>query len=474
MRALLNLILVVGASAAWAGPETATTLSLQTYLEQVKSGNPEVRAAVESITANEHRLQEAELPLSPEFYAQFMKLDDKKPTAQPTMMGTETEVTRWRAGIRKQTDFGLGLDLSFTSQRTNIHDTSPMFMPVPNYMESSASLQLSQSLWRNAFGESTRNLVAAGKAAAEATLFESKHRLKTALLNAQNIYWALVSYNQIVKLQQENVERAKRLRDYMVGRTKMKLFDDTDSMQTQASFETRELELQRSLDERANLMRQFNTLRGLDSDDVPTLDELPTREMMVDVEKVPTGKMSRDDFQQMRANARAALAKAKAERSKLMPQLDLVAAVATNGRDGQTRDSFYQAQTDRYPTWSVGVNFSVALDFFRVSDVKRGYREAQTVAEYLEKGADFNETRVWDDLVKQKKEAQGRYERSTSLEKLQTELVKRMRQRLLDGRTTTFEAINIEQGLAVAQIQRVKSQLDLLQVHNAIKTFEAK
>ena len=474
MKHLICLAILITGGVASAGDQSSAPLTLQAYLEQVKSGNSQVRAVVESITSYEHRLDEPDLALSPEFYAQFLRLDDKKPTAQPTMMGTETNVTRWRAGLRKQTDFGLGLDLYFNSQRTKVENASPMFLPIPNYMESSAALQLTQSLWRNGFGESTRNQVAAGKAAAEASLYESRYQLKAALLQAQNVYWALVSYNQIVKLQQDNVERAKRLNDYMVGKTKMKLFDDTDAMQTQASLEMRELELQQSLDERASLMRQFNSLRGVNDDDVPQLEELPTREMMIAVEKIPSGKMAREDYEQLRAQARAALAKAKADRSKLQPQLDLVAQIATNGRDGLTQDSYYQATTDRFPMWSIGVNFSVALDFFTVRDVKRGYKEAQSAAENLARNADFNETRMWNDVVKKKKEAQGRFERATNLEKLQTELVKRYRQRLLNGRTTTFEAIKIEDGLAGAQIQRVRSQLDLLQVHNVIKTFEAK
>jgi hypothetical protein len=52
--------------------------------------------------------------------------------------------------------------------------------------------------------------------------------------------------------------------------------------------------------------------------------------------------------------------------------------------------------------------------------------------------------------------------------------VKREKRRLLDGRATTFEAINFEQNLALAQIGRVRAQLAFLQINNTIKTFEAK
>lgn len=475
MKQLIIICLLV----LHAAGASAQVLTLQAFLEEVKSNNPDARAALEGIASYESRLYEGDLILSPELYADLMRRDDKKPTAEGQfaggppmhMQGTQTDVTFWDVGVRKQTTFGLGADLYFKSQRTIISNAPAMAMLTPDYMESSFNLDLKQSLWRNGFGEATRAQRDAKRAENEAALLENKFRLKDALLNAQNIYWGLVSTSQTVKLQQENVARAKRLFDYMSQRSKMKLVDDTDAMQAQASLETRELELQKSLDDRAQMIRVFNSLRGLYSDELPGLEDLP---LMKDVGKNPSGRMTREDFEQLRAKARMALSLAKKGKSEIQPKLDLVAGFSTNGRDGTTSASYYQAGTDRYPTWSVGVNFSMPLDFFLWRDVNRGLARAQSAADYAAKGAEFNEAKLWTDLLSQKKEALGRYERAVSIERLQTELVKRERTRLMNGRTTTFEAITFEQNLALAQIQRVKNQLDLLQIYNSIKTFEAK
>lgn len=468
----IKLISVILFSATTVHAQGKTGLTLNRFLEDVKAHNPDARAAVENITSFQLREREADIPLVPEFYAQYGQMDDKKPTAQPMFMGTETQGNRWRAGFRKLSDFGLGADLYFNAQRTIIENVSPGIMPVNNFMESSAVLQLTQSLWRNGFGEGTRAQIEANRAVTEIALLQNRFRLKTMLLDAQNAYWSVVSYNQVVKLQQENVERAKKLRDYMNNRTRLRLFDDTDAMQAQASFEARDLELQNSLDERAKVVRQFNTFRGLNSDEIEPLEGLASEAMIVEAFKNPSGRMSREDFDLLRAEAKAEAAKTKFARSQIQPQLDLQASVATNGRDGVTTQSYSQAETSRYPTWSIGINFSVPLDFGLVRDLRHGFRNSTVAAENMREAAEFNETRAWNDLNKQKKEAQGRYERSLSIEKLQTNLVKRERQRLLSGRATTFEAINFEQNLALAQIQRVRAQLALLQIHNAIKTFE--
>jgi outer membrane protein TolC len=451
-----------------------SALTLNQYLDDVRSHNPEARAAIDNVESYEARRNEAESPLMTEFYGTWNKRDDKKPTQVPAIFGTETAVEQWRTGFRKQTDFGLGADLYFNSQRTTIVGASPTFLPVADYMEASAVLGLTQSLWRNGFGEGTRAQIEAQRAANDINLLQSRFQLKNILLNAENAYWSVVSFNQVVKLQQENVERARKLRDYMSGRARMKLFDDTDAMQAQAAFESRELELQNSLDERAVLIRQFNTLRGLDSDQIQSLDGLPTNAMMSEVHQPVRGKMTREDFDMLRAQARAGVAQAKYANSQIQPQLDLVASVATNGRDGTTPEAYQQTETNHYPTWSVGVNFSVPLDFGMISDIRRGYRKASAAADDLHSQAQFSEVRAWDDLNQQKKEAQGRYDRSLSVERIQTELVKREHTRLINGRATTFEALNFEQNLALAQIQRVQSQLFLLKIYNAIKTFEAK
>ncbi len=451
-----------------------TGLSLSEYLNQVKSRNPEARSLVDSAASYEMRMDEAQIPLSPELYAQYGLFDDKKQQAQPSFMGDETRGQKWRAGLRTQTKYGLSGDLYFNAQRTIISGASPQFLQVPDYMESTAVLQLNQSLWRNSFGESTRADLLAKRAVNDMSRLQARFNLKNLLLSAQNTYWSLVSYNQIEKLQRENVERAKQTRDRMTRGSRLRLFDDTDAMQAQAAFETRALELQTSLDERSALIRQFNTLRGLDSDELGTLDELPSTELMAGVAKVAQGRMSREDFEMLRAQAKATVAQARFAQSQLQPQLDLQASVATNGRDGLTSRSYDLAQTNKYPGWTIGVNFSLPLDFGLVRDVRKGFHSATRSAESLNEQAQFSEVRAWEDLTRQKKEAQGRYERSLSVEKIQTELVKRNRTRLNNGRTTTFEALNIEQGLALAQIGRVRAQLALLQIHNALQTFEAK
>jgi outer membrane protein TolC len=252
----------------------------------------------------------------------------------------------------------------------------------------------------------------------------------------------------------------------------MRLVDDVDALQAQAAHETRELELMSSIDERAALVRQFNTLRGQDTDDVGTLGELPTGAMLLKMVKDPNKRMSREDFGMIYQQAVASQAEAAGARSMIRPQLDVVAGVASNGFDPSRSASWEETQDYSNPGWHVGVQFSVPLDYSLLKNLRHGFNSQKRAAEQKMEAAKFNEERAWDDIIKQRHEAQRRFEKASSLEKVQTSLVKRERSRLMNGRSTTFQSLTIEQNLAMAQIQRVRAQLALLQVHNLVKSFE--
>lgn len=463
------LLFLVGA-ATWAGEGK---ISLENYLEQVKSQNPEAQSNLATMIAFETK-RDQELGTTPELYTQYSMLDDKKQTAQPIFMGDRTRVTDLKFGVRSQTNYGLGADLYFDTTRTNLNGVDPNFFPVNDWQEAKAVLELKQNLWRNGFGEATRGERDAKAAENRTGYLKAKFALRTILLNAENTYWSVVTYNQIVKLQEENVDRARRLRDLMLRRAQMRLFDDVDAMQAEASLQSRELELESSVNERALLIRKFNTLRGQDVDSALELQELAPNQIEAMVKQKFSGKFSREDFEMIREQAKMLKAQSTAGASRIQPQLDLVASMASNGRNGDASVAYQDLTDGRHPSWQAGIQFSIPLDFGLIRDLNRSFDRMNVAAASQTTQANYQESRYWDDVVKQRTEAQGRYERGVKLENLQTELVVKERARLMNGRATTFEALTFEQNLALAQIQRVRAQLELVQINNVLKTFSEK
>lgn len=465
MRALILPLLAVIAS------EPVSALTLSEYLEQVKSQNPGAKAAVETVATMKLRLNEADGQFSPEFYSEYHLFDDRSEPTNP-LSPIETRGHKWRVGVRDQTMFGLQADAYFGSTRTNLLGVSPQFFKTPDYEQSTMGVQFTQSLWRNSFGASSRADLEAGRAKSRMKLLKSEFDLKNILLGAENTYWALVSSNEIIKLQTDNVERARKLRDHMNQRARLRLYEDVDAMQTEASFQQRELELQQSTNDRAATIRQFNTLRGSTGETVEGLDDLPKSEMMLKQAKDPSKRMSREDFRMIYEQATEMDETAKSAISTLYPKLDLVGGIASHGYDANTPPSLQEAEAGRHPDWNIGLVFSVPLDYRLIGNMKHSFQSQARAAQSVKAQAKFDEERAWDDLLKKNREAQDYFDRSIKLEKLMTDLVKAERRLQLNGRSTTLQTVTVEKNLADSQILRVRAQLSLLQILNIMKQFE--
>lgn len=452
--------------------EKAPVLSLAQYLADVKASNPEARAAVQTVAAMEFKMDEADVPYSPELYSEYKMFNNRAEPMTP-FAASETKGRNWKVGIRDQTTFGLKADAYFQSTRSTLEGVTPgAFFPYVDYEQSAMGLTLTQSLWRDSFGDATRSKREATRAQSRADLLRAKFALKNLQLRAENTYWTLASYNEIIKRQEENLERAKRLRDYMANRASLRLFDDVDAMQSEAAYQQRQIELQNSMDARSAAIRQFNTLRGRNVEQLEALEELPTSEFMLKTVNDKSKRMSREDFAMIYEQANAAKAGASSAISMIRPQLDLVGGIGSNGLDTGTPAAYNEAALGRHPNWTVGLQFSIPIDYSLIGGMRNSYQAQKRAAEASIENARFSEERAWDDLLKQNREAQGLFERAIKLEELRTELVKRERQRLLNGRSTTTNSIQIEQEHANSQIERVRAQLTLLQLHNSIKQFE--
>ncbi len=465
MKKYLILLTVLGLQAE------AQSLSLTDYLEQVKTKNSQAQALKKNIEAYKNRLEEGDQLTTPQLFGEYNLVDDKKETMMPLMQGDRTRNMIWKAGLKQQTPFGLLGSVYMNTMRTNIHGASPTYVPQNDWAESAAVIELRQSLWKNGFGAATRGDRDAMNAGNRLQWMQNRFALKNLLQEAETTYWTLASLNQIVKLQQGNVERAKKLRDLMSSRLKMKLVDDVDAMQAQASLETRELELKASMDDRAAAVRAFQTLRGLDSDSSEELQDLPIQEWLSKQKALPRNPR-REDFEMKRAQSLLTEAKAKAGKSKAQPELDVYAKFASNGRHGSTTESYNEINEGKHPSWSAGVSISIPLDLFLYSDLNASYRQERQAAQDMMAQANFEEERTWKDSIQRTADAQARFESALNLEKLQEKIVTRERQRLMNGRTTTFQLITQEQTLAAAQIQRVKNQLDFVRTSNGLKTFQ--
>lgn len=446
--------------------------SLQNYLESVKTTNKDARALVLQIEASEVKVQRAALSLSPQIFAEYNAFDDRTPPVFP-FTPTRKEGDIFKIGIEKQTTLGLEGKLYFENSRNTLYGLNPAFNIPPSYSQARAVLELRQSLWNNSFGEKVRADLKADVAEAQSLLESQKFQLKQILLNAENTYWAMVTLNQIMTLQQENVARAKKLSEWMSKQGRMKLSDDVDVLQAKAAYEMRSMELETSRSDRNAMARTFNLLRGTENAEVENLQDLPPFKMD-DYKNLLSKKIQREDYKSNKLKAFEMENRALSGRSSLKAKVDLVGTVASNGLDPQFAGAYNELKDYQYPSWTVGLQVRFPLNVSLTQKMKRAVKNDIAAAQESGQNVDFLLEKEWQDVVEKQKEYFDLFVRSRDIEKSYNTIVEKERRRLQNGRSTTFTLLNLEQTLVTSQIQRAKAQLALLQIQNMLKTFEAK
>mgnify|MGYP000408522702 FL=1 len=446
-------------------------LTLEQYVGEVKQKHDGVRALKETSEAALLRADEATLMTAPTLFANAQWMDDKKPTSNPAIMGTETKYQGYQLGVAKQFDFGLTAKLSYQINYTQILQASPAFIPYPNFYEARPLLELSQSLLRNGFGRETGAMVDATRAQAKAESYMDSFKLKLNLAEAEMTYWGLAIARELVSVQAESLDRAKKIKEWSSRRTKLELADQADFLQAEAGFQGRSLEYQAALDELKAIERQFNRLRGIDSEEVK--EELPTLDRaFIENLPVPEKKGEREDLKAAEEGKKAAEAAAGLGREKNLPNFDVYAQLALNGRSEVVKDSVNDSIGKQYPTLAFGLKFSTPLDFGQIIDDRAAYAKSLAAAELQYKRKLFETAQDWKDLNIRLVEAKNRLKLAVAIENAQEGKLKHERERLKKGRSVTYQVLLFEQDFSAAQAIRLRTESEILRTLAQMKTYK--
>jgi outer membrane protein TolC len=111
------------------------------------------------------------------------------------------------------------------------------------------------------------------------------------------------------------------------------------------------------------------------------------------------------------------------------------------------------------------------LDFGTISDVNQGYRAEAAAAKMKFERKALEEEKDWRDVSSKLTAAQKRLQMAEILESLQREKYNNERNRHRRGRTTTFLVLQFEQDYALAQLARLRTQSEILNLISNMKTF---
>lgn len=451
----------------------AGNLTLDEYLNQVKTQNDQFKSISLNQEAAVEKSGESSLVFKPQILLEGSSAIDKKHTTNVSAQGDRTDYSQIKAGLLQQFDFGLKGQLSYKLSHTKIYNASANVLPTPEFKDNAVQLELSQSLWRNFNGQESKsqaNLLSAG---AEAQKHAEIYKAKVLLANAQNLYWSLSQVDKLIKVQKESLERAIKIRTWAKRRFDSQLADNTDFLQADAGVKYRQLELETSLQDQKNLIRNFNSLRGVNSDVLDIqLEELNAEKIETLV--VPNRAEMREDTLAALESKKIAEANAQLAIARNKPIFDVFGSYTLNGRD---RDKYAEAVGDAFKneheTAVVGLKFQAPLDFFTTNKTINAYKKEILASDHTYRRKVFEQDKEWDELVKKFEDAKLRFKLSKQIEEAQKIKASNERNRLNLGRTLTSTVLTFEQDLASSQQLRIKNETDIISTYTQLLTFKA-
>jgi outer membrane protein TolC len=439
-------------------------------LSQVRNGNEEWKSNnLASIGALDRATESVSL-LSPTLLANAMYTRNERETFTPSFQGDRTDTQHYKIGISQLTTYGTKAEVGYLWGTTSIYGTNPTFVTLPTYRDASPYIEISQDLWRNGFGAEVRAIQVQALSLARATHYRETFRNKQIIYDAEMAYWRLLLAQENLSIQSDSLKRSVKLRDWNAKQMKMQLSDRSDYLQTVASLESRNLDFEQAKNDYASAARNFNTLRGMDSETVA--ENLAVAEVANFSLFIPPTKMTdREDVLEAKELAQVARANAEIGHEKNLPKVELFGNAALNGRDPTYDTAFDESLTNNYPAYTIGLRVTAVLDWDNPRRARRGHDYDKQSAQLEYSNKQFQQARLWKDLNLKFVELQKRLKLAQSAENAQKEKVNYERTRHQKGRSTIYQVLQFEQDFANSQITRIRIQDQLINVYTALKMF---
>lgn len=449
---------------------SAETLNLDQYLAKVKQKHHQFLAISNDLQAAEYISESAYLDLSPMLTARAGYLDDKK----PAVVGTQTLLHN------QTTDYSLGLSKKFTTGTTLAVTASTyeseLELAAPAEVKSGYAglgFTITQSLWKDGFGSNTRRKLQQSVLTQRSAVEGFNLQAKALLIQAENIFWDYIYQDQEVKSKKANLERAKKIEQWVKTRASNGIGDRSDTLGSQGLRANRELELITALDDLQGAKQQvINVLEIKDGDPIPELVgqlEL-VREPSAFIQGTE-GKIVKLDAYLNVLDARAKKLAADQAEDGLKPDLQLEGKYSTNALEPSMGESMGKISNTDIPTTSVALKLVWMLDGSAKNAVSSAARAAALTSELKMQRSLLESGSAWSEYTRKHQEFAKKVEQAAIVSKIQTERAAQERDKLSKGRSITQQVIQAEQDAADAELRLSKLKAEMRKFEAQAKMY---
>lgn len=456
-------------SLLWLG--SAQALTLEEYLAEVRKNHKEFQSLDISREAAEDRRKAGDLSLTPALVMGASYLNDQK--MPQTSGGTQLMTDQYNLGIEKLFSSGTKVGLSGTVQKIEI--ANPLFPGIPGeYSTGSLGVSLSQSLWKNSFGQGIR--LRQQREAVTASLEKESYNLqqRQILINAEMAYWDYLYQAEELQQKKESLERARKIETWLKRRFQDGISDKADYLNAQALTASRELALEVTRDQSLAAeknVRDFLELSPTEKLPVLSSDFKKARALSVSVSADGSGEVVRLDSYLSALEAKAKGIGAKEARDALRPDLVLQGAYSTNSNvQSSPSEALNRISNTAIPSTQVGVQFTYLFDSdAKVSQESLARKEA-LAAQYRSERKMLESESSWSELQRRYGELLKQIETAEKLSRLQLSRAKEQSLKLSRGRSVTSDVVMAEEDASSSALalNRLRSEARKLEAQSRL------
>lgn len=461
------------------------SMGLENFLQLVGQKNGNFKSIQSSLEAARARRQRGDLELSPVLTANAQAVDDKKPTILGPIVLSGTKQTEASLGIAKKFSTGTqaAVTASISEATTSITSLQPAGTSSTTNAFGALGISLSQSLWKDFFGESTdlrrEREVLIEQAESQGLDLQGRQ----VFVDAEAAFWDHLYLKEELRQREESLARAKRIESWVKNRASNGIGDRADVLNAQGLVAGRELQLLSSQDElKASEERIRDLLEMTQVEPMPNfeghLEGVRSPGAMVDGKMVKAGEKDVGKSQVIRLDAYLSVLEAKTKAvvarevaEGMKPDLVLSGAYKTNSIDTAMGGAANNITDTSTPTTVVGVKFTYLLDG-AVKDASRNAAKMESLAAEQKRARKLLESQTsWDELQRRHGELSKKIEAAQRSSTIQMQKADAERDRLSKGRTITSNVILAEQDAAESQLTLARMRAEQRKLESQGRMF---
>ncbi|MDR1122429.1 MAG: TolC family protein [Endomicrobium sp.] len=449
-------------------------LTIDDYMYMVAKNNSDLKLIQANINAVKGKLAEIERVYAYSLNMGISYSDDK--SGRPyNQLAKLNEVSNWNysTSVNKQfktgTQFFLGINGAYGT-----YDYAPSALGESHYnvCDIFPFIKLQQSLWKDINGCSTKAGIYKQKANAKSVLYLLEYKKQKLLLDAKIAYWNLSYTRTVIDFRKASLDRKKRLLNWNQIRYKMDLTERADLLQSQAAVKFGELNLKLAYEDESRANKMFNQFLNIKDDKLRhDVEKFEDNGSFFKTDITFTKNGTRADVLAVLEDINKASYDQKASQRNKGADLVLEGKYSFNGVEQFLGESFNHVKNGDRPSYSLGLKYTLPLDFKLRKVINKGYEAAKVSAQIAAESAVIKENSDWVQLLDDWDNARTRMELAIEVEKIQKQRYEEDRNLFKKGRITTHMVLQGEDDSDIATLSVFKNILELIQISEQAKIF---